>query len=406
MPNKNRAFFDCQYGVSGDMILGCVLDCGVPVDELRVALQSLSLDGWTIDPKPVQRCGVGATFANVHAHEHHHHRGMPEIRNIITRAAILPQLVKDYALSAFTYLAEAEAAVHQTTIDEVHFHEVGAVDAIIDIVGAMWGLDSLGILSAEVATSPIAVGGGTVRAAHGVMPVPAPATLRLLSGVVSKSGPVEKEMATPTGVAILKALCHGDTSRMGSGMPAAFSPAKVGYGAGSREIPGHTNYLRLMVEDSAATALPYETQERVMLECEIDDMTPELLAAAAETLMDNGAADVHIVSCMMKKSRPGMRLCVLTDNDKLERMTEIMLKETTTFGVRLSRVERHVLRREFRNVQTPYGIVKIKLGYWGNDLLKATPEYSDCKAIATVAGVSVSHVYASVLQNFNSETVS
>lgn len=400
-----RAYFDCTYGISGDMILGALLDLGAPLDELKELLKSLSVNGWSLDAIPVNRCGIGATLAAVHVEETHHHRGLSEVCTLI-RGSVFPELVKEYAIKAFSLLAEAEAIVHQMEIEEVHFHEVGALDAIIDIVGSMWGLHYLGVLGEKVTSSPISVGGGTVRAAHGVMPVPAPATLRLLKGMLTKSGPVEKEMATPTGVAILRAICN-NVINIGTGL-SDFCIGSIGYGAGTRELPGHTNFLRIVLEDLTLkeSADPYIVEKRFVLECEIDDMTPELLAATAENLMALGALDVHVVTCMMKKSRPGMRLCVICTEDRRQLFIETILRETTSFGVRVTPVERQVLRREFEVVETPFGSVRIKLGFWGSEIIKATPEYEDCKQLAQQSNVPVSQVYASVLQNFKGSVVS
>ena len=394
-----RAYFDCTYGISGDMILGALLDLGAPLDELKELLKSLSVEGWSLDAIPVNRCGIGATLAAVHVEENHHHRGLSEVCQII-RDSGFPELVKEYAIRAFSLLAEAEALVHQVAVEEVHFHEVGALDAIIDIVGSMWGLHYLGVLGEKVTSSPVSVGGGMIRAAHGVMPIPAPATLRLLKGALTKSGPVEKEMATPTGVAILRTVCS-DVADIGAGI-SDFRIGNIGYGAGTRELQGHTNFLRIVLEDSTIEASrdPYLVEKRFVLECEIDDMTPELLAATAENLMALGALDVHIVTCTMKKSRPGMRLCVICTEERRQLLIETMLKETTSFGVRATLVERQVLRREFESVRTPFGTVRIKLGFWGDEIIKATPEYEDCKRLAQQSNVPVSQVYASVLQNF------
>ncbi len=388
--DMRRAHFDCPYGVSGNMILGALIDLGLPVDELTAALRTVLSDGWELQTHHMQRCGIGGTFVDVVTNESHHHRGLSEIRSMISAGA-LPDAVKEYAVRAFTLLGEAEAAVHEMDLESVHFHEVGAIDAIIDIVGSMWGLNYFGILGSEVSTSPISVGGGTVTAAHGVIPVPAPATLRLLEGVLTKSGPVQRELATPTGCAILRAICAENAAGMGQGM-GCFRVGKTGYGAGSLEIPGETNYLRLIIEDDTS-AMPYDVENIAKLECEIDDMTPEMLGCVAEKAMALGALDVHFVSVQMKKFRPGIRLCLLCRTSDVPAMTELVLRETTTFGVRVQDVERHILRRAMDSVETPWGTVRVKTGYWGEEAVKRMPEYEDCKRLAAENNVAIMQVY-------------
>ncbi len=387
-----HAYFDCQYGVSGNMILGALLDLGLSQEALHTMLSALLPTGWTMRIERLHRCGIGALHVIVDLKENAHHRSFHDIKELIERSQ-LPEIVKTYSVNAFQLLAQAESTVHGMDIEHVHFHEVGAVDAIIDIVGSMWGLNELGYLGNPISSSPVSVGGGLITTMHGVMPVPAPATIKMLEGALIKSGPVEQELATPTGVAILRTICGG-AERMGQ--PMDFRIGKVGYGAGSNESPGHTNYLRLVLADTKAEA--FAADEVALIECEIDDMTSELLGDEAERLMALGALDVHLIPVQMKKFRPGVSLRMICAVDKVDKLSEHILKSTTTFGVRVRRTQRRILHRMFATVTTVYGTVKIKQGYWGNALIKAIPEYEDCKQLAEQNGVSVREVYTEALK--------
>lgn len=380
------AYFDCYNGISGDMTLGALVDCGVPVDALRGALSSLRVSGWTLSAERVRRCGIGATLMRVGAREHHAHRGLREIRGIIEGSS-LNDRVKSNSIRVFERLANAEAAVHGISPEEVHFHEVGAVDAIVDIAGSIWGLDSLGVT--EVHASVVTVGTGRVQTAHGEMPVPAPATVRLLEGVPITTGPLPGEMTTPTGAAILTTVA----SRFGP--IERFRIAKAGYGAGSREYPGQTNYLRLLLGESEpqASAL-LERRELVILQTEIDDMPAETFGYVAEKLFAAGCLDAHFQPVQMKKNRPGTSIQVLADPERIDALLELLLRETSTFGVRLVRCDRYCLRRSFENIGTPLGEITIKIGYWGDEIVKATAEYEDCRRIAREKNLPLSEVFS------------
>lgn len=424
-------YFDCYSGISGDMVLGAMVDAGVPFDELKTALTALPIDGYEITCRHVQRCGIGASQVQVrltdhdhenhgneepqkhehnhhhdhphehghhhdHSHDHHHthshapHRGFSDIRAII-ETSTFSDSVKQRAIEAFRRIAVEEAAVHETTIEAVHFHEVGAVDAIVDIVGAMWCIERLGIT--RVLSSPIAVGSGTVHAAHGEMPVPAPATARLLAGVPISTGPVTGELATPTGAAIITTLAEK------FGPLENFVTEKVAYGAGSREYPTHTNYLRILLgqvqapAESAAADLPLIRESLTVITAEIDDMPAELLGAALESIMSAGALDCHFIPVQMKKNRPAVSVHVLADSTRINDLLPVIFRQTTTLGIKLIPVERLSLHRRMETVNTAYGDVRVKLALWGEEVLRSAPEFEDCRALAEKNGVPVFDVF-------------
>jgi pyridinium-3,5-bisthiocarboxylic acid mononucleotide nickel chelatase len=388
------AYFDCYNGISGDMTLGALVDLGLPLEELREALGSLPIAGYTITDERVKRCGVGATMVTVRCDEQPRHRHFPHIREIIGGGAFSPA-VKERAIEAFFRIAEAEAAIHETTVDRIHFHEVGAVDAIVDIVGAMWGIEALGIT--RVLASAVAVGSGTVKCAHGEMPVPAPATARLLAGKPITTGPMACELCTPTGAAILTTLTDS------FGPLKDFRVEKVGYGAGSRVVEGHTNYLRVLLGETqdaskAGIVLPVETRELALVTTDIDDMPAEIFGHVLSRLFEAGCLDAHITAVQMKKDRPGASIQVLAEPGKVDAVVELLLRETTTFGVRVVPCTRHSLHRRIETVQTQYGEVRVKLGLWGDEAIKASPEFEDCRRLAEEKGVPLAQVYAAAVR--------
>ncbi len=386
------AYFDCYSGISGDMTLGALVDLGLSIDDLRAALSSLPVSGYTIEAGRVMRCGIGATHIKVVTDEHHPHRHFSHIRKII-EGSELPARVKERSIEAFHKIAVAEAAIHETTVEKIHFHEVGAVDAIVDIVGAMWGLDELGIDRVEC--SPVAVGSGTVRCAHGEMPIPAPATARLLEGKPVSSGAVSGELATPTGAAIITTVAER------FGPLENFSISKIGYGAGTREYEKHTNYLRILMGESAGanvgSALPLEKKELALITTEIDDMPAEIFGHVLELLFAAGCLDAHAVPVQMKKNRPGTSLHVLVEPEHVDSTLELLFRETTTFGVKVVRCDRYALPRRIDTVETTLGPVKVKVGLWGDAVLKATPEYEDCRRLAAEKNLPLAQVFAAVI---------
>ncbi|MCX7964791.1 MAG: nickel pincer cofactor biosynthesis protein LarC [Candidatus Sumerlaea chitinivorans] len=378
------AFFDCYNGVSGDMTLGALIDLGVPIAELQEMVRTLGLTEVTVSAQTVQRCGVAATQVHVHFPHQHVHRRFSDIRNLIEKSP-LSDRVKSQAIACFRRLAEAEARVHRTTIEEVHFHEVGALDAIVDIVGSVWALERLGV--EQVLASEIVTGYGTVQAAHGELPVPAPATAYLLEGVPIRTGPYPQEMTTPTGAAIVTTLAK-EFGPLGT-----FRVERVGYGAGSRLISGRTNYLRVFLGEDVAPVLSVERRELLILQTEIDDMPGEMFGYLQERLLAAGALDVTFVPIQMKKNRPAVSVQVLTAPEQLSPLLELVLRESTTFGVKVLRCDRFCLPREIHEVSTRFGPIRVKVGKLGDRVVKATPEYEDCRRLALEHGVALPEIF-------------
>jgi uncharacterized protein (TIGR00299 family) protein len=433
-------YFDCFSGASGDMIVGALLDLGLPLEGLRGALGSLAIDYGGVSADRVLRAGVSAWKFRVHAeeaqhahahsheslghthahdaqaghgHNHHHdqqahahephhdhdhthggsrephahahaHHSLKEISELVGRSALSPA-GRERALHLFERLAEAEAAIHAMSVEHIHLHEVGAIDSIIDIVGAVYGMDWLG--AEEVVSSPLNVGSGTVRCAHGTFPVPAPATARLLQGAPIYSGAVTSELVTPTG-----ALIVTEYARRFGPLPAMRVDA-VGYGAGTRDLPGHPNVLRMWLGESAVEAAA--PAERILrIECEIDDMNPQLFGPLMDRLARAGALDVFYSSVQMKKNRPGTLVTIIAPPARREALVGLLFAETTTIGVRYDEMLRDRLDREIRTVDTPLGAVRIKVAGRGGRVLNAAPEFEDCARIATERGIPIKDVQA------------
>lgn len=363
----NILYFDCFAGISGDMVLGALVDAGVSPDDLRTELAKLHVPGWEIRAERVMKKAISATRLHVETSEGHVHRGLSDIAKII-RDSDLDEHIKNRSIEAFTRLAEVEAAIHNKTVEQIHFHEVGALDAIIDIVGAMIGVHLLGI--DKVISSPVHVGTGFVKAAHGEIPVPAPATVALLKGVPIFSRGIEAELATPTGAAILTTLAQE------YGPLPSMNITTIGYGAGSRDLP-IPNLLR--VYRGTAEAGACETDSVQLIETNIDNMNPEFYAHVIERLFTAGALDVWTTPIIMKKSRPAATLSVLVSPADAAKLTDIILTETTTLGVRTREVRRTKLAREVVAVPTKYGDIRVKIGRLGGEIKNIAPEYDDCK---------------------------
>ncbi len=417
-------YFDCFNGASGDMILGALLDAGVPLDGLRTALGSLAIDGYDIAADRVLRAGVSATKFRViegetakaarthhhHGHEHSHdrhddattptnpknpkhpkhhhpHRSLPEIYLLIDRSALAPA-GKDRAKALFERLAVAEAAIHQMPVEKVHLHEVGALDSIIDIVGAVYALDSVGV--DRVIVSPINVGRGMVHSAHGVFPVPAPATVRLLADAPVFSRGPEAELLTPTGALLLTGYAQA------FGPMPAMRVAATGYGAGDHEFADTPNVLRVLIGESGDG---HANGDRVLVvESEIDDMNPQLFGLVMDQLYAAGALEVFFVPVQMKKSRPGTLVSVLVAPSKKDAIVDVLFRETTTIGVRFAEWQREGLAREILSVATPYGDVRIKVARRDGVVMNAQPEFDDCADRAKVHGVATKDVHASAMK--------
>jgi len=390
-------YFDTFNGVAGDMILGALLDMGLPLDHLRSELAKLNLTGYELSAEPIVREGLrGTNFRVLLTDEqgHHHHRSLTQIENLI-RSSSLDETIRERAVLIFRRLGEAEAKAHTTTLDHVHFHEVGAVDAIVDVVGACVGFGFFAV--DEFYTAPINLGGGTVTFSHGTWPVPAPATAELVRGFPTLLGTVQAELTTPTGAAIVSALAKPAAS------PPAADYSRWGFGAGDREMPGIPNMLRLMIGDTSASPAwdaggSLEQQEIIVLEATIDDMEAQVFGYFMELALREGALDVYYTPVQMKKNRPAVLLTVLCFPEQETRMAKLMFRETTTLGVRATRTRRWVVLREIREIQTGYGPVRVKLARWQGQVINVSPEYEDLKAIAEKTGEPLKTVRRQVLE--------
>jgi hypothetical protein len=413
--------FDCFSGAAGDMILGALIDAGLPFDDLRLALGSLAVDRDVIWTERVTRAGLAATKFHVHgqhppldqAHDHernsahtdhgagsgsrasaaetvhhHSHRTLPDIERLVDGSS-LSDGGKQRAKRLFGRLAEAEAAVHNAPIDRVHLHEVGELDSIIDIVGTVYALEALGI--ERVTASPMNVGSGSIVSAHGVYPVPGPATAYLLKQVPIYAGAQQVELVTPTG-----ALLVSDYAESFGAVP-PMRLRRVGYGAGSRDFAGFPNVLRVFIGDAeAAGAL----QTVVVIETEIDDMNPQIFGLLLDQLMTAGALDVFYTPIQMKKNRPGTLLTIIAAPEARERLVSIVFRESTTIGVRYSEMTRECLDREKVEVTTPFGPVTIKVARRHGEVLNASPEFEDCARLAAEHDRPLKEVHAAAVKAF------
>ena len=385
------AYIDCQFGVAGDMLLGALVAGGVPVDHLKSELSKLGISGWDIIPEPVKRSGIAATHVDVPTGEEHAHRHLSHITDIIGNSN-LPDRVKDRATRIFTRLAEAEAVVHGTSPEKIHFHEVGALDAIVDVVGVCIGLEYFDVGS--VYATPLHLGTGTVNCAHGCMPVPVPAVVELAKGVPVVRTAYDGEMTTPTGAAILTTLVESWAR------PGRFTGEASGYGAGTRESAEHPNTVRIVI-GSTETPTPHDHSR--LLETTIDDMNPEFYGYLMDQLFAAGAKDVYLTPVYMKKGRPGTVVSVLADGESAERLTGILLAETTTLGVRMLHVERRLLERREGSVSTQWGPVRVKIACVdGRE--RCTPEFDDCARVAREHGVPLQTVYETVIRADRNES--
>jgi pyridinium-3,5-bisthiocarboxylic acid mononucleotide nickel chelatase len=375
-------YFDCPSGASGDMVLGALLDAGVSVDALRAELERLRLPGWTLGVREVRRGAFRATKADVQVDPAAPRalRGLGDITGILG-ASGLPATVVDTATRIFTRLAEAEARVHGTTVAEVHFHEVGAIDAIVDVTGAVLGLALLGAETVHVSALP--VGGGFVDTAHGRMPVPGPGTLELLRGFPVVDTGVRAELVTPTAAAILTTLAAG------AGRMPAMTVERVGYGAGTSDLPDTPNVLRCVVGEGAG---PGGDEVVVQLETTIDDMSPQLYEPLMDRLFETGALDVFLTPVVMKRSRPGTVLTTLCPPDRFADLSRVLFEESTTIGVRWREVSRARLDRAMATVSTVYGVVPVKVSRLGGRVVTVTPEFADVARIAREKGLPVREV--------------
>ena len=399
-------YYDCFSGISGDMHLGAMIDLGVDPKTLIDQLGRLDLTGYELKITRDQRKGISGTKVDVvldnnhhdhhhgHHNDHHHHRNLEDISRIINDSD-LSKAIKDRSIRMFRKLAEAEGKIHNKPVQEVHFHEVGAVDSIVDIVGAAICIET--IAPDMIMSSAVELGGGFVKCEHGTFPVPAPATAEILAGVPVKSGAAPYETTTPTGALIL--ACNAD--KFGPMQDLRIS--KTAYGIGNRDmdIP---NVLRVYLAESTgiAESLP-ETRKALMLECNIDDMNPEMYGYVMEILFGLGADDVFITPIMMKKARPASKLSVLCSPDKKQTMTETLLTHTTSLGVRSYEVDKTMLEREFSKIKTKYGEVTVKTAIYQGKHLKSKPEYEDCIQLARENDIPVQKIYEEISRQVNND---
>jgi uncharacterized protein (TIGR00299 family) protein len=395
-------YFDCFSGASGDMIVGALIDAGVPLDDIQAALGSLSIDHDAVSIERVRRAGISATKFLVHGedagHEHHHqthggvateahaHRTLTEIYALI-EGSRLSSPGKARAKALFARLADVEGAIHGTSADKVHLHEVGALDSIIDIVSTVHALELIG--ADRIVASPLNVGSGTIRSSHGLYPVPAPATVRLLEGVPIYSGTQRAEMVTPTG-----ALLITEYATEFGGIP-AMKTSRIGYGAGARNFEDTPNVVRVLIGESDASVSSHTV---TVIEAEIDDMNPQIFGVVMDKLLAQGALDVFYTPIQMKKNRPGTLLSVIATPATRATLTATIFQETTTIGVRYRDMTRECLDRESQTVNTPFGPIRFKVARRAGDVLNAAPEFDDCVRIANATGRSVKEIQAAAIK--------
>lgn len=400
--------FDSVGGASGDMILASLISLGIDPDMLSQALSTLGLGEIRISVAPSTSCGLAGLRLHLHgaehdehvheqghaagAHSHAPHRGFPEIVALISQAK-LPESVKAQAIRVFRRIGEIEARLHGTTVEQIHFHEIGAFDSIVDIVGSCLALAELGVDA--VVVGPLPLGTGTIRCAHGVFPNPAPATLELLRGMPVEQTNLPFELVTPTGAALLSEWKTMER------VPAGAKPLAIGYGLGTRELGDRPNLLRATLFELAnapETGFQGDSSHDVCVELEtnVDDMTPELVGLFVQRALASGALDVFTTAVMMKKQRPGILLTLLCRMEDRERMLDLIFRETTTLGVRERLVTRTILDRRIETVSTPFGDVRVKIGKWKGREVVHTPEFEDCIRLAAEGRVAVREVYDAV----------
>lgn len=381
------AYLDCISGISGDMTLGALIDAGLDKEALVNELQKLGLRGWQFTTSKVKKHNIAATKVTITHDKQKQHRHYTDIIKLIDESG-LKQTVKERAKAIFTTLGKAEAKIHDTPLEKVHFHEVGAVDSIIDIVGTAIALDMLGIEKLYVSSLPLSH--GTVQCEHGEMPIPAPATLQCLTGFHLYDKNVQGELITPTGAAIVGTLATQQFPAM--------NVQRTGIGAGTKDFT-HPNILRVIVgKENNHISDTVDT-----IETNIDDMSPELVAHVREELLNHGALDVYTIPVHTKKNRTGLILGVISPPEHTQSLVNILFKETTTIGLRIQQTSRITLHREIKNVETPHGTVRVKYTYHNNTLANAKPEFDDCQKIAKEKGIPLKHIMKDIEQHIHHE---
>lgn len=399
---KNQILYvDVSSGISGDMTIGALLDLGGDLTLLEKKLAALPLRGYRLTARKELRAGIHATRFDVllnedhDAHHNHraahHHRTFREIRSMIETSSLSPW-VREKAVGAFFRLAQAEGAVHNQTPEEVHFHEVGAADSIIDIVGCMILMEDL--MPARVIGSPVNVGSGTLKCRHGIYPVPGPAVESLLRGVPTFANEVEGELTTPTGAALLTVLAESFGPRP------LMTVARSGYGAGSRDTPGNANVLRLTLAEEIGPQVAGDSGEVVVIEAAIDDMNPQVWGFFQERALAAGALDVYAVPALMKKNRPAFLLTLVCETAHFDEMSRLIFAETTTIGLRYTKARRRTLDREIVQVETEFGAVRVKVSSLEHRPVNFVPEYEDCRRLAVERGVPLKEVIAAANRSY------
>ena len=382
-------YFDCFAGASGDMILGALIGVGVDPRELKEQLSLLNVSGYEISFETVDRSGISATRALVHTAHEHAHRHLSHILKIINGSR-LKDSVKERASLVFKRLGEAEARIHNVPVERIHFHEVGALDAIIDVVGACVGFELLGV--ERFVCSELHVGSGMVEMAHGRFPIPPPAVAELLKNATVYSSDIKGELVTPTGAAIISTVCQefGPLPKM--------KIERTGYGAGTREYQNFPNVLRLMIGHDETVDSGEE--HLVIVETNIDDMSPQIYEHVMERAFELGAKDCYLMPVQMKKNRPGVIVSILCQRSELDAMCELLLTETTTLGVRFHEVRRRALEREIVKVETEFGAIDVKVARLNGHVIKAMPEYEQCRGAARERGVALQIVEQAARDSF------
>jgi uncharacterized protein (TIGR00299 family) protein len=380
------AYFDCIAGASGDMMLGALVDAGLPAADLEAELAKLHLKDFHLHLKRVAKNAFSAVKVDVHVHDDAPERHLAEIRKVVEDSH-LSERVKSTAIRIFTRICEAEAAIHDSTVDKVHLHEVGGVDAIVDVCGTLAGLEALGIERVHV--SPFPLGRGFVKGAHGQIPLPAPAALSLLKNCPVVGSSIDAELVTPTGAAVLSEIADA------FGPIPAMTLKSIGYGAGTNdhEIP---NVLRILIGDSPAVGQGLLTETLVQLETNLDDESPELVGHLSGLLMDAGALDVSVIPAQMKKGRPGILLQVLSKPQHAAELEHLLFHESSTLGVRRREVQRDSLPRRIEAVETKFGKIRVKIATLPNGQARLTPEYDDCRQAAESSGIPLREIYHQV----------
>jgi hypothetical protein len=393
----NVALFDIITGISGDMTIGALIDAGADFDHLKNEINKLNLQGFELTLTSLQRNYITAAKFDVNIqHQPHYHTHLKDINQIIDNSS-LSDFVKHTSKKIFGLIGTAEAKIHNIPLEQIHFHEVGAIDSIVDIVGTCICLESLGI--EKIYTSPVKLGKGLINTQHGVMPNPAPATLEILKDYPVNFTDIDFELTTPTGAALVKTLSSGIYD---NGSISNIKIKKIGFGSGTFDIKESPNLLRVILCDADLSSF-LNSEKMVVIETNIDDMNPQIYPYVMEKLFEAGANDVFYYNVMMKKGRPGVLLSVLTSESLLEKTLDIIYTETTTLGVRVSRIERHKLKRDIKEIDTSFGKLKVKVAELNNlkNHFKITPEFEDCKRIAKEQKKPLHEIYNRLMRELN-----